>query len=162
MFPSVFYFRTNPWGRALKQKIGINGIDATAIRAETVNAGEYNLNGTPVLESGADSNGFYIKFAGGVLLCAVSKSFTDIRVSSEWGSLYESEALSMGSFPERFSSPPCVMTKVTNPDGNATAAGMIEGPYQYTEGFAGQVYICRPTPGNYNFKVDLFAIGAWK
>lgn len=153
---------TNPWGRKLEQRIGINGIDATAVRAEIVNAEELNLNGNPVIESGTVSNGFYIKFANGIMLCALSKEFINIGAYSVWGSFYETPGLSMGNFPVSFSGIPYVTAKVTNKRGTGSAAGFIEGPYDYNESSAGEIYICRPTEGNFDFIVDLIAAGTWK
>lgn len=153
---------TNPWGRKLEQRIGINGIDATAVRAETVNAQELNLNGIPVIESGTVSNGLYIKFANGIMLCAMSKEFINIGVHIEWGCLYETQRLSMGDFPANFSGIPYVTAKVTNRRGTGSAAGFVEGPYDYNERFAGEIHICRPTEGNFDYIVDVIAVGFWK
>lgn len=107
--------------------------------------------------SGSNDNGNYIKYDDGTLICSVSKSVY-IAMSSQWGSIYESSAVSLGSFPESFISPPIVSATVTY------GAAFIELLANTSTTSWGNITLCRPvsTPSAYTYYIDLIAIGRWK
>lgn len=112
-----------------------------------------------IVESGSNSNGRYIKFSDGTMVCYKTIHKTNVDMSNQWGALYETvSAVEFGDFPQTFIEKPCV--SVTKTDG---AGIMHEGIGSITTTSAGSTYFCSPiNRSSINFYVDIIAIGRWK
>lgn len=120
-----------------------------------------NLNAMQVIsEVGSNANGSYIKYEDGTLICYVTKSINFSFSSSQmWGSMWESDSTSLGTFPYTFYSTPTI--SVTN---NSGAGGFIEGIQSTSTTSIGTTYMCRPLDTNtaQTYTLSIIAIGRWK
>lgn len=67
---------------------------------------------TTIIESGSNSNGSYIKYADGTMICYKEIQVTS-NITNSWGNLYEStSAVSLGTWAETFISTPTI--NITN------------------------------------------------
>ena len=110
-----------------------------------------------IQESGSNSDGNYIKYSNGIMICYGAKTFTK-DVTSAWGSIYETAtAFSLGNFPKAFiEKPSCII--------NCLAGTTVWVESQNTtETVIGNTWVMRPvsTP-NCNFTLSYIAIGKWK
>ena len=127
-----------------------------------------NLNNTigTIVESGSNENGNWIKYADGTMICTATKVFENISVTNSWGSLYETEELTLGSFPQQFISTPtginCNM--ITNNNSNEKgSAGFVEYIVQTNNTSWGKTAIAKPVSSPaVNIGLSLIAIGKWK
>lgn len=87
-----------------------------------------------IIESGSNSNGKYIKYGDGTMICWNSAQVTK-SVSNSWGSLYVCTAFSAGTFPQTFTSTPTIniycsgsssVMLVTAAGPSTTSAGSIQ------------------------------------
>ena len=110
--------------------------------------------GFMISESGSNSNGNYIKFEDGTMICYTQKSL-EIACTAQWITLYEG-GTSAGDLPMTFSSTPICMVSNTQPD------GYLEGIRDTTTTSWGTVRMALPVSGTRTFSVTLLAIGKWK
>ena len=111
-------------------------------------------NKTPLIESGSNNNGSYIKFVDGTMICYLTKSIS-VDCTSQWGQLYEGGA-AVGSLPATFVSAPIVMVTNTAPD------GYFEGMRDTTTTTWGTLRMAIPSAATRVFVVNFVAIGKWK
>lgn len=98
-----------------------------AIITDGMSLDDYIRNTTGVVESGENSNGRYIKFADGTMICQGSKTFTSVACTTAYGGLYRSNAGNqMNDFPVEFYDIPIVNFGVTN--GSASGYNSNTGP----------------------------------
>lgn len=108
------------------------------------------------LESGSNENGSWVKFADGTMICYKDHDFGNQSFSSAWGSLYETNALSLGDFPVPF---------VGNYPGVQI---MARGPYFIERRSSasltswGQFWAVRADNQSQSLSVSCMAIGRWK
>lgn len=122
-------------------------------RVDFLNA---TIGSYPIVESGSNANGNYIKYYDGTMICY--KSVTDsVSMTSSWGSLYEGK-LALGSWPQEFLS--ILNVQVTN----VSAAGAMIESYDTapTTTSAGEIYLARGNSSTSNITVNVLAIGKWK
>lgn len=110
--------------------------------------------GFMISESGSNSNGNYIKFEDGTMICYTRKSL-EIACTAQWIVLYEG-GTSAGDLPMTFSSTPICMVSNTQPD------GYLEGIRDTTTTSWGTVRMALPASETRTFNVTLLAIGKWK
>lgn len=113
-----------------------------------------------IVESGSNTNGTYIKYADGTMICTkIINAVTSI--TNTWGSLYESGDVDLGDFPETFISKPII--SVTNAS-DVGAGAMIEAVFGVSTTSAGQCWLCRGTPraSTVPYMLNIIAIGKWK
>lgn len=121
------------------------------------------IGSAPIIESGTNANGNWIKYADGTMIETQNYSFT-CDTSVLWGSIYTTgEALPAQppDFPVPFYSAP----KVTKSMASGSTNGWIIGSSTYfgTLTNAGKVQIGRGTSvTGGSFKVDIIAVGRWK
>lgn len=130
-----------------------------AINASNLNKIEQGIYDNS-FESGSNANGSYIKFNDGTLICYVRKVVNfSFSSSKKWGSVWESDATSLGNFPYTFYEVPIV--SITNSSGTG---GFIEGFYGTTTTAIGSMYMCRPLDTNIPqpYTLSIIAIGRWK
>lgn len=110
-----------------------------------------------VVEKGTNTNGTYIKFSDGTMICHKKISFSGVAVNIAAGSLYRSNDLTLGSFAETFESVPTV---------NATLvsgyAGLMSNVNGATVSSGGAVQVFRPASStNLSYEVDVVAYGTY-
>lgn len=132
------------------------------LRSASVNcfpnsSNDFFINGYPIVESGSNANGNYIKYYDGTMICF--KTLSDsVAMTSSWGSLYEGE-MQLGNFAEEFIDIPEVFYS------NVSSTGaMVEGrgSTQISKTSAGSIYLCRATSITNTVKINVLAIGRWK
>ena len=113
-----------------------------------------------VVESGSNTNGNYVKYADGTMICTKTISII-IPITSPWGALYESGDIILGQFPQTFISNPIV--SVTNNSSSGSGA-LIEAVFSVTTTSAGKCWLCRGTSRDSQvpYVLDIIAIGRWK
>ena len=114
---------------------------------------ENAING--IIESGSNSNGSYIKFSDGTMICRKYINFGEMEVSNTWGSMYETSELSIGNYAQPFIETPQISvmpldTFFVEKRGNTTATSW------------GSFWAVRPVSTTIYIAVDCIAIGKWK
>ena len=109
-----------------------------------------------MVESGSNTNGSYIKFSDGTMICRKYINFGQKAISNEWGSFYESEKMTIGNYPEPFIEVPQIFVMPLNTffiEKDATNISKTSW---------GDFYAVRPVSQTIYISVDCFAIGKWK
>lgn len=110
---------------------------------------------------GGDSGGnnFYIKYSNGILICVKRVYFSNLSVSTTWGSLYEhGESINLGNWPYAFAYAPA--TSIT---AQSQSGLLVEGHQNVSTSSAGTVWISRPTTSTgVSGYISVIAIGKWK
>lgn len=148
-----------------------------AIITDGMSLDDYIRNTTGVVESGSNTNGSYIKFADGTMICQGSKTFTSVACTSAYGGLYRSGASNqMDDFPIEFYDIPIVHFGVTegSSSGNNATTGPIVMVFLKTNTDSTNQYVPTKTnPGRVSIAVgssqtlssitvSYTAIGRWK
>lgn len=119
---------------------------------------EYINNNVGVVESGSNTNGSYIKYADGTMICwgYFGQTFTE----GQWGSLWEYSLVSTVNFPAEFVGNISINANlVQGQDGGTGAISKIN--YNNSGIFA--MNVIRPTQYSSKlFYVSYIAIGKWK
>lgn len=142
-----------------KQKVGINTPNPQA----TLDVGgNMRVNGSPladfVIQQGTSGVWTYRKWKSGIAECWCQYSFT-AAITTAWGVLYESSAVTLPSFPFTFSQIPQVYISADNSSnalfierGNSSAWATVSSP--------GKMYAVRPkSTASTTYKVGIYAIG---
>lgn len=147
---------------ALNENAGVNAVnkcqasDLNEIKS-VVNNNANEL--TNVIESGSNSNGKWVKYADGTMICYGTTLMPTLTMTTAFGSVFEtSTATSFGTFPQTFYAAPVVTVTQTT---GATAT-----PEQVTDTTTtniGKAFFWRPTSRsatgvNFNW----LAVGRWK
>lgn len=112
-----------------------------------------------IVESGSNTNGSWVKYIDGTMICYKTISKT-VSVTSSWGSIYESGEITLGDFPQEFIAIPVVNITVQNEN---NIGGMIELVKNITTQSAGKTLLVRgTTTTNANYIFNIVAIGKWK
>lgn len=109
-----------------------------------------------IIESGSNSNGKYIKFSDGTMICRKKMDFGKKAVSNSWGSLYESDSLTIGDYAQPF---------VEIPDISIMPAStfFVEYAGNHNETAFGSFWAVRPVNSpNFQPSISCIAIGKWK
>lgn len=113
--------------------------------------------GKPIVESGSNSNGSYVKYADGTMIC-----YKDIWVNSDitnsWGNLYEStSAVSFGNWPQTF-----ISTPIMNVVKMAGQGAWLELVENYSNTSCGRTYfVSAVSRSNASLNVHIIGIGKW-
>lgn len=112
-----------------------------------------------IIESGSNTNGNWVKYSDGTMICYKTASAQNVAITSSWDSLYEG-SFSLGNWPQTFTDVPHIQVS------NAGATGFIiesfVGGDLPTASSAGSLIVVRPTSATTNCSVYLTAIGKWK
>ena len=129
----------------------------TATAAEQDTSG-LNLAGA-IIGGNRGGDNFYIKYSNGILICCKRVSFSNLSVSSTWGSLYEhGESINLGNWPYAFAYAPATSITVQSQSGL-----LVEGHQGVSTSSAGTVWISRPTTSTgVSGCISIIAIGKWK
>ncbi len=129
----------------------------------TVN-GSVNFSGSllvgnnNIVAYGSNSNGEYIRFYNGIQICVKTVALSNIGCTRQWGTMYETGQLGLGTWPASFLQIPKV--NITLRD---SQAGFVEMVNETTATVAGHCTVARPVWGEQLiFKFDIISIGRWK
>lgn len=133
-------------------------INANTIAVKKTDNTADTLDNCVIVDSGSNSNGSWIKWADGTMICYGYNMFTGINMTTQWGSMYEtSNPLSLGDFPQPF---------VSRPDVFFMPWQTYFVERQYNSSWLtswGAFYPCRATSAtNWDVGISKLAIGKWK
>lgn len=121
------------------------------------NIREANIKAIP--ESGSNANGNWIKYADGTMICTKLVSGTT-NIENAWGNMFESTAISLGSFPQEFIDMP-ILSVINQTEANQ--GYFIENVYGVTGSSCGNAYLARPNSRtNQTYRLAITATGRWK
>ena len=111
-----------------------------------------------VVERGNNTNGNYIKFGDGTLICTKQLSYSNVAFDHTQGSVYFSSGLQLGAPAKNFISTPLFIRLNFPSNGYAWDFGVRNS----TASNLGSVQLIRGTGDSQNITLDVFAIGRWK
>lgn len=124
---------------------------------ESSSATEYTPFAGYVVESGSNSNGNWIKYSDGTMICWGYYEKENIAINRTFGSLYECQSFNLGDFSQNFTEIPRVtITKL------GSVCAWIESLDNVTRSSLGTANWVRPTAGTYTLAYSYTAIGRWK
>ncbi len=131
-----------------KRSVGFNGFPTGT---ETV-----EINGSPIVESGSNSNGNYVKYYDGTMICTKKVSFNH-TFTEPWGALFTTSLIDLGDYAEPFLEVPTVNASIMS---NYSCFIQRIGDYSATK--VGTTYLARPVNTNALGYIAIIAIGKWK
>ena len=146
-------------GNSLSQEINnINTKIGDLTQLNTTN--KSNLVGAinSVVESGTNSNGNWIKYADGTMICTKKVSFVGLQFTIAWGNVYETPPVELGDYAQEFVDIPLMFITA------ATSSAVAEGVGNTKTSF-GKVTFYRPIRtdyADYRYNFYLMAIGKWR
>lgn len=108
-----------------------------------------------IVESGSNSNGTYIKWSDGTMICIKRKVFGSTPIRNAWGSFYESAKLDIGDYAQPFIVEPKTFVMPVN-------TFFVERSSDSNSTSFGSFYATRPVASDVYVTVDCLAIGKWK
>lgn len=116
------------------------------------------LKGANIVESGSNSNGSYVKYADGTMICWKTLAKTT-NITNGWGSLYESSSsISLGDWAEAFYSKPTVNATKTSGQGS-----WLELVQNISATSCGSTYVVSAVSrSNASITIEIIGIGRWK
>lgn len=120
---------------------------------------EVNSALSTIIESGSNSNGNWIKYSDGTMMCYKREIFSGIAVQNSWGNMLESTKLDLGNFPQEF------VGNYPNFFIMPWQAFFVERAYSASLTSWGSFYAVRPGSAgtsSMDVTVSCFAIGRWK
>ena len=134
-------------------------ISASEIAVKDLNNKAKILNDCVIVDSGTNSNGSWIKYGNGTMICHKRQIFSNTPIKNSWGNVVESAKLSLGDFPQPF------VGNYPNFFIMPWQAFFVERSYTASLTSWGSFYAVRPggsgTDGM-DVTVSCFAIGRWK
>lgn len=131
------------------------GVTVDSFTTNAANNKTINIPAT-IIESGSNSNGTYIKYSDGTMICYNSKQVTE-QVTSTWGALYVSQQVSLGTFPQAFINIPTLNVYCS---GNQSIMIVAAGAATTTD--AGKIQLARADSATVTTNIGYIAIGRWK
>lgn len=129
-------------------------IKGMADGAEAIQA---NFTAIGVTEKGTNANGTYVKFSDGTMICHGRVSISSLAITTPWGALYLSPALSV-IFPATFvGAPPAIAPNMENTTGDVATWYNVLASTTYFDGYFGSA-VSRTFP----CKLSWMAVGRWK
>lgn len=129
-------------------------IKGMADGAEAIQA---NFTAIGVTEKGTNANGTYVKFSDGTMICRGRVSISSLAITSPWGALFLSPALSI-TYPATFvGEPPAVSPNMENTTGDIATWYNVLASINSFDGYFGSA-VSRTFP----CKLSWMAIGRWK
>ena len=146
-------------GNSLSQEINnINTKIGDLTQLNTTN--KSNLVGAinSVVESGSNTNGEYIKYSDGTMICTKKVNFVGLQFTTAWGNVYETPPIELGDYAQEFVDIPLMFITA------ATSSAVAEGVDNTKTSF-GKVTFYRPIRtdyADYRYNFYLMAIGKWR
>lgn len=144
-----------------KQKIDLE--NDKILRSQNI---EYNnqslkdyLDNNTIYDSGTNSNGIWIRYKNGIMICIKKIKFTNVVIDKVWGSVYETaNVVNFGNYAQEFIEIPSVSIDLA--DGSTCFCESFSGR---TKKSIGSTWLWKPAveaDGTMTF--DIIAIGKWK
>lgn len=144
-----------------KQKIDLE--NDKILRSQNI---EYNnqslkdyLDNNTIYDSGTNSNGIWIRYKNGIMICIKKIKFTNVVIDEAWGSVYETaNVVNFGNYAQEFIEIPSVSIDLA--DGATCFCESFSGR---TKKSIGSTWLWKPVveaDGTMTF--DIIAIGKWK
>lgn len=131
-------------------------INASAIAIKKADNTADTLDNCVIVDSGSNSNGSWIKWADGTMICYKKQNFGNQFFNNKWGTLYETQKLSLGDFPISFIGDyPDVYIMPMQ-------AFFAERSYSASLISWGNFWAVRATNEQFSVSVSCVAIGRWK
>ena len=111
-----------------------------------------------IVESGSNTNGEYIKYADGTMICTKKVSYVGLQFTIAWGNAYESPPVELGDYAQEFVDIPLMFISCATSTAAAEGLGNTKTDY-------GRVIFYRPIRTDattYVYTFYLMAIGKWK
>lgn len=140
---------------------GEEGYENSKLNADNLNLLQDNVDEaiSEVFESGTNTNGSYVKFKDGTMICWQPKVF-QVSAFEQWGSLYRKIIQNPFIFPVSFTTYPTVVCGVRNTE-SGQLFGMPDGLVIDQNGI-NSLQLLRPTDSSGEIIINYFAIGKWK
>lgn len=124
-------------------------------------ANSITVNGNAIIASGSSTNGRYVKFYDGTMICWGIQDFGTQNISAPWGSMYESTSyMSFSNFPSTFTDIPVV---IISPAQGSSNAFYVEAVCNESASNPGSFYATRPgSATGCKIIASYIAIGRWK
>ncbi len=130
--------------------------DGVAEDTNTYNANAINKLIGQIIETGSNSNGSWIKFSNGIMICWQNIEGTTTFQTS-WGNLYHSSLLSFPDFPQNFVEIPRIFMS----NHRTQSSLMPAGDPSITK--AEEFVLVRPNSAGASwYSADCLSIGKWK
>lgn len=160
---SSYYFKIKMVdGFAKESYITLNVPIGEYIRAllkDRVDFKKITIGGNPIVENGSNSNGNYIKYYDGTMICTKKISNVSNEITKAWGNLYESQAtIDLGSMPQTFTSVEYINANLTS---DSWHCWIVRHQNSSLSDF-GELSLARPTTATVNVNLNCIAIGKWK
>ena len=112
-----------------------------------------------IVESGSNSDGSWIKYSDGSMICYKTIIATGINMDNPWGNLYEnSSAIQLGNFAQTFKERPTVSLNKSNGQGC-----WVQVHDNISTTSAGRCYVASATSrSDASLTFEIIAIGKWK
>lgn len=130
-----------------------NGDDYECLRGYR---GKLYYDGNPVVDSGSNSDGTWVKWMDGTMICRKYINFGEMNVSNTWGSMYETSEISIGNYAQPFIETPQISVMPLNTFFVEKRGNNI------SETSWGSFWAARPVSATMYIVVDCIAIGKWK
>lgn len=135
----------------------INATNMNALQTNVENA----INALPseIIESGTNTNGSYVKYSDGTMICTKQVSMT-AEITSSWGNLYDTgnQDIDLGNYAQPFvGNVPQVSITMASANGC-----WLEGCIDRTLTSYGKIVLASATSKTAGVTYDLIAIGKWK
>lgn len=117
------------------------------------------VNDKIIVDSGTNSNGSWIKYGDGTMICHKRQIFSNTPIKNSWGNVVESAKLSLGDFPQEF------VGNYPNFFIMPWQAFFVERAYTASLTSWGSFFAVRPggaSTDGMDVTVSCFAIGRWK
>lgn len=138
----------------IQTSLGLNGITTPSLSCDN-----FYLGNAPIIESGSNDNGSYVKYADGTMICRAKKNI----VTGTWGatgSMYYYDFSEPISFPEEFLDEDTLSVEISS--NNSSFVFLCQG-VSYTASEITKVNLLRPTlANNSSITISYIAIGKWK
>ena len=134
----------------------------TPISAENLNNNfEFLLKNITVIETGSNSNGSWIKYDNGIMICYKNFSGT-VKITESWYTLYETSyanALDFGNYPQEFKETPLLFTQFYGGNSQWIDAWLDNSR---TASKVGKAIVCSASSKTAGAYYNILAIGRWK
>lgn len=115
-----------------------------------------------IVESGSNSNGNYIKYIDGTMICTREINLNSVNIQTAWGSLFQYMNTTFYNYAQEFIEPPTLqLTAKATSDAGFWLGDYGNNSMQTESGFSG-ICLLRPTKYVANVVVFVTAIGKWK
>lgn len=140
------------------QNMEATNINLLNLVATNINVDNLLIGGNSIIDSGSNSNGSYIKYYDGTMICWKTISRTT-NITNGWGNLYEStSAVSLGNWAETFYAKPT--TNVTKTAGQGSWLELVQN---ISTTSCGSTYVVSAVNrSNVSVTFDIIGIGRWK